>query len=255
MTNKTLSPLKAKPLRNPGQSVEQAIDDLFADKLIPYYFVPMFFWVIAGIEWFSMLTELPRQPVLYTGTAVLLSVVGGVRLWQLRARVRALKLGRDGERAVGQFLDGLREHGARIFHDIPGAGFNLDHVVVSPRGIFAVETKTLSKKTPRSVITIDKDEILVAGRRIDRNPIEQVREQVRWLARLLEESTGKRLPVKGAVVFPGWFVEPPHDVSALDVWVLEPKALPAFIEHEPVRLRTEDVALAAFHLSRYIRAS
>lgn len=204
MTTKALSPLKAKPLRNPGQSVEQAIDDLVADKLLPYYVVPMFFWILAGIEWFATFTDLPRQPALYAGTAVLLSVIGGLRLWQLRTRIRALKQGRDGERAVGQFLDGLREHGARIFHDVPGEGFNLDHVVVSQRGIFAVETKTLSKKTPRSVITIDKDAILVGGRRMERNPIEQVRGQVRWLARLLEESTGKRLPVKGAVVFPGW---------------------------------------------------
>jgi hypothetical protein len=255
MTTKALSPLKAKPLRNPGQSVEQAIDDLVVDRLLPYYILPMFFWIIAGIEWLAVYSNLTRYPVLYTATAVLLSVIGGLRLWQVRTRIRALKLGRDGERAVGQFLDGLREHGARIFHDVPGEGFNLDHVVISQHGIFAVETKTLSKKTRQSVISIDKGTILVGGFRMDRNPIEQVRGQVRWLARLLEESTGRRLPIKGAVVFPGWFVEPPADVSGLDVWVLEPKALPAFISHEPVRLELEDVALAAFHLSRYIRTT
>lgn len=36
--------------------------------------------------------------------------------------------------------------------------------------------------------------------------------------------------------------------------MLEPKALPAFIETEPVRLAEADVKLAAFHLSRYIRS-
>jgi hypothetical protein len=253
MTTKAFSPLKAKPLRNPGQSVEQVIDDLVTDRFLPYYVLPMFFWALAGLEWFASYTNLPRQPVLYMGTAVLLSILGGVRIWQLRKRIRALKLGRDGERMVGQFLDGLREHGARIFHDVPGDGFNLDHVVVSRRGIFAIETKTLSKKTPRSTITINEDAIFAAGRRMRRNPIEQVRGQVTWLVRLLEESTGKRLPVKGAVVFPGWFVERPRDGSRLDVWILEPKALPAFIAHEPVKLEPEDVALVAFHLSRYIR--
>ena len=255
MTTKALSPLKAKPLRNPGQSVEQAIDDLVVDRLLPYYILPMFFWIIAGIEWFAVYTNLPRYPVLYTATAALLSMIGGLRLWRLRTRIRALKLGRDGERAVGQFLDGLREHGARIFHDVPGEGFNLDHVVVSQHGIFAVETKTLSKKTRQSVISIENGTILVGGIRMDRNPIEQVRGQVRWLARLLEKSTGRRLPINGVVVFPGWFIEPPADASGLDVWVLEPKALPAFISHEPIKLKLEDVALAAFHLSRYIRTT
>lgn len=255
MTTKRLSPLKAKPLRNPGQSVERAIDDLVMDKLVPYCLFPCVFWLVAGLEWFGSFRDLPRQPGLYAATAALLTAIAVVRLWLLRKRVRALQLGRDGERAVGQFLDGLREKGARVFHDVPGDGFNLDHVVVSAHGIFAVETKTLSKSTPRSTITVEKEAILVAGRSMERNPIEQVRGQVRWLARMLEESTGKRLPVKGAVVFPGWFVEPVPAESGLDVWVLEPKALPAFIEHEPVRLPLADVALAAYHLSRYIRTS
>ena len=255
MTTKRFSPLKARPLRNPGQSVERAIDDLVTDKLVPYYILPLFFWILAGIEWFAIFTDLSRQPELYTATAALLTVVGGARLWQLRKRILALKPGRDGERAVGQFLDGLRESSARIFHDVPGDGFNLDHVVVSPRGIFAVETKTLSKRTPRSAITLDNGGLLVAGRRLERDPIDQVRGQVRWLTRMLEESKGKRMPVKGAVVFPGWFVESAVNASGLDVWVLEPKALPAFIDREPIRLKPEDVALAAFHLSRHIRTS
>jgi hypothetical protein len=37
-------------------------------------------------------------------------------------------------------------------------------------------------------------------------------------------------------------------------WVLEPKAFPSFLHHEPVRFELEDVYLAAFHLSRYVRA-
>jgi hypothetical protein len=58
--------------------------------------------------------------------------------------------------------------------------------------------------------------------------------------------------VRGVVVFPGWFVEQRSPRSA--VWVLEPKALPGFIEKEPSTLAQADVALAAYHLSRYIRS-
>jgi hypothetical protein len=38
------------------------------------------------------------------------------------------------------------------------------------------------------------------------------------------------------------------------VLVLEPKALPAFIQQEPMSVSAADVALAAFHLSRYVRS-
>jgi hypothetical protein len=44
---------------------------------------------------------------------------------------------------------------------------------------------------------------------------------------------------------------------AADRWLanlLKPKALPAFIEKEPPILAPSDVALAAFHSSRYIRS-
>jgi hypothetical protein len=35
--------------------------------------------------------------------------------------------------------------------------------------------------------------------------------------------------------------------------VLEPKALPAFIDSAPAMISAADVALAAYHLSRYVR--
>jgi hypothetical protein len=67
-----------------------------------------------------------------------------------------------------------------------------------------------------------------------------------------QESTGKPFAVRGVVVVPGWFVEQRSPRG--DVWVLEPKALPAFIEQEPASIAPADVALAAFHLSRYVRS-
>jgi hypothetical protein len=39
-----------------------------------------------------------------------------------------------------------------------------------------------------------------------------------------------------------------------EVWVLEPNALPAFINNAPAMISASDVALAAFHLSRYVRS-
>ena len=50
-------------------------------------------------------------------------------------------------------------------------------------------------------------ELYKDGYRVVPNPIEQVVASCRWLTGLLTESTGKTLPIFGAVVFPGWFVE------------------------------------------------
>jgi hypothetical protein len=91
----------------------------------------------------------------------------GVAMWrffEVRVKIRQLRLGRDGERAVGQFLERLRDGGGQVFHDVPGDGFNLDHVVISPHGRYVVETKTLSKPWPKATITVDGDSLRIAGR-------------------------------------------------------------------------------------------
>lgn len=54
------------------------------------------------------------------------------------------------------------------------------------------------------------------------------------------------------MVFPGGVVEQKSPRG--DVWVLEPKALPASIENAPAMIAASDVTLAADHLARYVRS-
>ncbi len=247
------SPLKSKPLRNPGQSVDAYIQGLMDDKALSYFMLPMFLWVLAGVEWYAAIQELPRQPMAYLTFAAAFTIFGGIRIWQLRRRIRALKLGRDGEMVVGQFLEKLREGGAEVFHDIPGDRGNIDHIIVSERGVFVVETKTLSKPSPDATISVQNETVFAGPHELDRNPIVQLRAQIAELRRVLEDSTGLKLTVRGAIVFPGWFVEPVPKSLKKDLWLLEPKALPAFLRQEPMRLRAEQVTMIAHHLSRHIQ--
>jgi Nuclease-related domain len=246
------SPLKARPLRIPGESLDKEIDDLVMDSGISYFIVAAMLCGLAGFEWLGYLTHSPRQPILFSTLAI---VAVGITAWQImvvRKKVRSLRLGRDGERVVGQFLERLRGSGGQVFHDIPGKDFNLDHVVIHGQGIYAIETKTFSKPWPKANITIEGDTLRVAGRVPDRDPIKQARAAAGWLSSKLEELTGRKFPVRGVVVFPGWFVEQPSERGP--VWVLEPKMLPAYIERESVTITPADVALASAQLSRYVRA-
>lgn len=85
--------------------------------------------------------------------------------------------------------------------------------------------------------------------------VEQAKAQAYWVAEVLKEGTGRSFAVKPVVVFLGWFVESAKGKGTSDLWVLNPKALPTFIDNEPQRFTPEDVKLAAYHLSRYIRTS
>ncbi len=76
-----------------------------------------------------------------------------------------------------------------------------------------------------------------------------------WLKQIIKESTGREFDVKKVVLFPGWFIEPTAESKQSDVWVLNPKALPAFISNSGVQLSGEEVGLVGFHLSRFVRAT
>jgi hypothetical protein len=140
----TISPLKDRPLRNPGQSLDVQIDDLTTDMLGPILMATMLV-TLSAMEWFRWYRDDRPHPLLFSllaGLGVLYAIFRTRRSWK---RLQSLKLGRDGERAVGQYLEQVREAGARVFHDIVGKDFNLDHVVLSTKGFFVVETKTWSK--------------------------------------------------------------------------------------------------------------
>ena len=46
---------------------------------------------------------------------------------------------------------------------MPGDGFNLDHVVISTHGIYAIETTTWSKPWPNAQVVVEGDALKVAS--------------------------------------------------------------------------------------------
>jgi len=248
------SPLKVRPLRHAGQSMDEEITRLFDEDVLPYYFVAVLLVVLAGFEWWRSYSGSPPLPWFFTSVAVVAVALAAWKVVRVLRTVRNLKLGRDGERVMGQFLETLRAQGFRVFHDIPGDGFNVDHLIVGSKGVFTIETKTLSKPLRgESKIAFDGDEITIGGYQPDRNPIVQARAQAAWVRDLVFETTGRRISVHPVVVYPGWFVEGPPKGAKSDVWVLNPKALPAFIEHERDTLTTEDMSLICDRIARHVR--
>jgi len=245
--------LKRAPLRVAGQSLsEQLVDNAF-DAIVGPYTVAVLLVVLAVLEWWRYFFKVPLSPWLYSAIAV-----GGVlwAMWKVRrglTQAKSLQLGRDGERAVAQYLEWFRTKDFFVFHDVPNDDANIDHVLIGARGLYVIETKTLSKPLRGGCnITVRNGQLLANGRPLDRDPIVQAKAQARWLYNFLAESQFKQF-VQPVVVFPGWFVEK-FDMKALGVWVLEPKALEAFIDNQPVVLTHEQMRAMASALSSQIRS-
>jgi len=247
------SPITDKPLRNPGQSLEEQRGDLLYDKILaPMLIALMMVW-FTGMEWWYYFNPTARNPVISTIMALIVAGYASYQMWRTWPLLRQLKQGIEGEKAVGQFLERLREQGYQVFHDLQGEDFNVDHVIIGPGGVFTVETKTLSKPLRgETKIQFDGETIAVNGKLLERNPVWQAKAQASWLKKTLQEFSGRDFAVRPVVLFPGWFIE--HKSGSLrEMWVLEPKALPKFLANELAVLSEEDVRFASNYLSRFIR--
>ena len=230
------SPLRATPLPQAGASIQKEIDrlsdDVLMDRLVGLLIV-LVMWMTGLIQW------LFPAPAGYFFGVMSFALVGAA-VWAVPTmvrttkRVKALRLGRDGERVVAEHLESAAHDGLWVLHDLPGEGFNLDHVLVGTQGVFTIETKTLSKPTSGNArVRFDGSTIRVDGVHLDRDPLDQARAQAGWLGRTLHDLTGQRFPIRPVVVFPGWFVERSREATGSQVWVLEPKELQGWLRREP----------------------
>ena len=250
---KTRSPLdRARPLRAAGQSLSDELDDVIYDHVLSPVFVALFVTVVALLEWIKYANNLKPSPVIYTSAAAIVSAYAAFKVWRTRKRLAQIRLGRDGERVVAQYLEWFRSANFFVFHDVPSGDANVDLVLIGPQGIFTIETKIHSKPLRGECKVSVVDGVVRAnGYVLDRNPIVQAKAQANWLRNFLAESHFDA-HVWPVVVFPGWFVEPLNS-KATGAWVVEVKALSKFIENEPQRRSQEEVQAMASALSSYIR--
>ena len=247
------SPLTDVPLRLPGQSLDEEIDKWRNERLINYFITAGSFFLLAFEEWWGYLTHAPRQPVLFSVCAMLAVAALVWRVIYIRGKLQPLKLGRNGERVVGQYLEGFRAYGGRVFHDVPGDDFNVDHVLICPQGIFAIETKTWTKPWSTAKIVNQDGKLMKAGFTPDRDALRQASAAARWLQSMLEIRTSKRYEVRAVVAIPGWSID--KSLEHGTVCVIEPKSLPEHIQEQRSVLSAEEVRELAFDLSRYIRTT
>jgi hypothetical protein len=255
-TTKKKSPLSNPPLRQAGQGLVEMRDDLINDKILPNVLAPIIFLMIAALQWLQYFIKTPPQPWIFTALALVVTGISVRRLRKLISEGKNLSLAIKGEKIVSEELGELVHDGAKVFHDLQGDGFNLDHVIVSDRGIFTVETKTYRKPAKgTAVIRYDGERLWKNGVESRGDMLTQARAQRHWLRGRLKESTGKELPVRPLIVFPGWYVERTQRISEDAVAVLNPKMVRPFINSLPPTLSPDDVQLAAYHTTQMIRST
>lgn len=210
------TPLVEDLLRAPGHTLREQLDDVtidlqwdvFALAAIPLLTLAVF--LAQGHLRGDLRAVMNLAPLT---AIVVLAFIGFMvrKMWRAGERLDKLRAGLDAELAAGQELDQLMRQGAVVFHDVPAKDFNIDHVVVSREGVFAIETKGFTKPnggSGKANATVEFDgSILRFPTWVAKAPLEQAQRQADWLATWLTRAIGAQIRVLPVLALPGWYVK------------------------------------------------
>jgi hypothetical protein len=130
--------------------------------------------------------------------------------------------GAEGEETVGKILEGLREQGWCVIHDVSFGRGNIDHIVVGPGGVFTIETKSRGGR-----LSLD---------RLDPKMLSQAYAE----KRKLEELTG--LEVQGLLVFSRAYIVDRVPAWRSGVRIIPARMLPGFFSRQRPVMSAEKAA-------------
>jgi hypothetical protein len=229
--------------RLPGQSLREEWDRLVNDNLPFVIFIPGMLWLV----WFTQRPAIANKisPDFWLALAIIVTGMSAIAYLRLIPKARRLVRGERGELCVAEVLDDLRSYGYRVAHDLTRDGFNIDHVVVGPAGVFAIETKFRSGS---GEITFRNGEgLFVGGFPEEKDSLKQARGNAREVHQIIKENCRLDEWVWPLVVFVGeWRIK--NDWRSTDARVFTTDSLVDHIVNQQPRLTKSEIKLIASHL-------
>lgn len=230
-------------LRSPGQSLDEEIEKIHDNFMLRYFSITVVF------IFFLTLLILYKFIVISIIFSLIYFIFFMTYAVKIKKKIRDYRLGCDGEKSVAQYLSIVARQVSKensnmhIYHDLVNEKkkFNIDHVVVSKKGIFIVETKTYRKdKGKTNKITSNGKELFKNAYKMSNNIPLQVKGQAQWLQSELLQTTGKKYEIISTIAFVGWYVE---GVKIDDIYITQAKTLKNIFEHQYIDVIYDDEEL------------
>jgi hypothetical protein len=174
------------------------------------------------------------------GGGLILCIFSVYKVVLLLNERKTLRLAYAEKSAVGRELEQFTRDGFRVYHDFPAETFSIDHIVVGPKGVFTVKTKTHSKPAAKNRIedaTVAYDgRMLYFPREEDFRTIEEARQQADWLSDWLGSAIGEPIAARAIIALPGWLVK---RTSAEGIPVVNLQQFSSLFKHIKPRLLSD----------------
>lgn len=179
-------------------------------------YVALVFWALVlafmPVYTLSLYARLRGPLAAYTvGTVgVLLTAIALLSFYRQARTIRRLQLDREGRLAVGRYLDDHASIEQKVFHDYEAAGDRIDHVLVGPGGIYAINTLVVigdaaTAQSGEAVATVEGLELTerLHGRRRGARDLREMANKAHWLHNQLATQGDVYVDVQPVVIVPG----------------------------------------------------
>jgi hypothetical protein len=237
--------------RRAGQSIRGEKERLTDNRLIPFYFSTAFLWILWVIEESKVRGHQTPQPRVWLCLAIIATGISAIVIGRLLRKFRSLNRGERGEMKVAEMLDELRAAGYQPFHDLCGDGYNIDHVLVGPAGVFAIETKFRSGYG--EIEFRNGEGLFVGGYPEEKDCLKQARGNASEVNRIIKENCGLNQWVTPLVVFVG-------NCTIRNTWrstharVFTADQVARYIRERQPELKRSEITLIASHLERTVKS-
>lgn len=224
------------------------------DLLVPLYFLALaiYSWLLSfGIIAFNWMTS-----VAFTAIFVVTAERWMKKRRAINDEIKNKRKGLEGERLTAEMLAKLDNgEDTFVFHDIPGKCFNVDHIVISTRGVFAIETKHYDRSKGHEYF-FDGEQLCVQmhnGKRFPRpRLLPQMDGEAEFLRGKIENLTGTKVPVTKVAVLIGSFIHNPSK-SLNKYWLVNEKSFEPLFRAQREVLNADLVRMIAAQITEWVK--
>lgn len=191
---------------------------------------------------------------------LIISVRAARKYLVIKKDIYRCRKGLEGERFVGNMVSKLSSDSNFVFHDIAckygsdeKTWRNIDHVIVSTKGIFAIDTKNwalLDREYNQADYIFDNALLVNSAGELQDGVIEEVDQEAVFLENKIKEWLGVQYPVKRVCIMIGAYIKyAKKDFSKY--WIFSENGFVSFFENEHECIPMNDVLRIQDNLRRY----
>jgi hypothetical protein len=203
---------------------------------------------------YSLARVLDPTRVMVDATLALLALMLLVsRVARALPRLRILMEERSQGLQFSIALDKSAEGVGVVYHLVRGIGFEVDHVLVMPAGIFAISVEVIHQPAGHEASALFDGEFLhIEGAYALREPVARSKVVAKCLAEVIKEWAGFSYKVRPVLIVPGWTIHRPRPPGS-ESWACEPSEFLTYLAKQHAVMEPSELATIRNAMGEVVR--